>query len=790
MIIRMTQTSTFTQHPASPWPRLVQHAPWLVLLAALFITFYFWSHARELQRHKLNQTFEFHVAKVSAAIENRIRSNEQILYGVAGLFAASEEVDRKEFSSYVNALQIERNYPGIQGIGFAQAIPAWELSKHIKSMRSQGFPDYVVRPDGERERYSAIVFLEPLDWRNKRAFGFDMYTEPVRQVAMARARSTGNAALTGKVKLLQETEKDVQNGTLLYVPIYNQIQGHETLPSDRGNFVGWAYSPLRMKDWMESLLQQDFLEIRGQIGLMLYSGSSIDASELLFQSQEALAGTPLFELTRPIEVAGQTWTLYAYTQPAFITAQKVDHSIHILLAGLVISLLLAALAAVLQRGQVQLQQSEKRYRTLTETMQDVAWTLDTETLCFTYCSPAILQLRGITAEELIAAPLGAGFKESTAATIVHSIKTRAEQFANGTPVAQRYYIDEIEQPCKNGSLVWTEVVTHYYRDADTGHICLRGITRNINERKQNDEERRIAAVAFESHESTVVTDLRGIVIRANQAFTHLNGYEAQEIIGRTLSILHSGRHDAVFYQQMWQTIHEQGFWQGEVWNRRKDGQISPQWLTITAVLDDSGQTTHYVGSSFDISQRVAMESEIRNMAFYDALTGLANRRLLSDRLGHAFAKSSRKQNLGAVIYIDLDHFKELNDHLGHAEGDRLLILVADRLSTNVREGDTVARLGGDEFLVLLEDLSDNTENALSQASTIAEKLRQALNLPYLLQGSMPDDWQCTPSIGIALFSDHRESMDTLLRRADRALYTAKHAGRNTIRIDELNPAQN
>ena len=204
---------------------------------------------------------------------------------------------------------------------------------------------------------------------------------------------------------------------------------------------------------------------------------------------------------------------------------------------------------------------------------------------------------------------------------------------------------------------------------------------------------------------------------------------------------------------------------------------------LTAVLNDEGHTTHYVGSSFDISQRVAMESEIRNMAFYDALTGLANRRLLTDRLGHAFAKSSRKQNLGAIIYIDLDHFKELNDPLGHAEGDRLLTIVADRLSTNVREGDTVARLGGDEFVVLLEDLSETAEQAGTQATSIAEKLRQALNQPYILQGSMPDDWRCTPSIGIALFSDHRESMESLLNRADRALYAAKHAGRNTVRID-------
>lgn len=925
MIASMTQTSTFWQALRKPIQQTGQIASWLILVAGLLTTYALHRHAQDLQDRKLEQAFEFQVAKISAGIENRMHANEQLLRGVSGFFAASDYVDRNEFRSYVSALHIEETYPGIQGVGFARTIAANEVKNHLTQMRGEGFPGYTLRPPGEREQYSAIVYLEPDDWRNRRAIGFDMYAEPVRQAAMQRARETGQPALSGKVKLEQETDRDVQAGVLLYVPVYAHEQSPENIEPHHRQLTGWVYTPLRMKDWLESLLRLEFADTRNSIGLTLYSGTHADTEALLFASS-ATPADPAFSHDLPLIVAGQPWLLHAYSLPEFSDKQAVDRKEPVAIAGTLISFLLAILAAAVQHGQSKtahalerltaanrelakhreelqaiydnasigifmldregcisyanrrlgemfalpaeqilgseyiqfleteerdkalasirahfagelgsidlercyqrsngdtfwallsgrclkddsgqvshligmiiettdrhhadalLRQSEKRYRMLTETMQDVAWTMDVETLRFTYFSPAIMQLRGHSPEELIARPISFGFEPEAAARIENSIRQRGNLFGNET--APPYYVDEMLQPHRDGHMVWTEVISSYYLDAETGRLCLRGVTRNIDERKQTEEERRIAAVAFNSHESMVVTDQQGIVIRANEAFTRLNGYSTAEIIGHSLRLLHSGRHDEAFYRHMWSTISQQGFWQGEVWNRRKDGEISPQWLTITAVFDESGKTTHYIGSAFDISQRVAIDSEIRNMAFYDALTGLANRRLLTDRLSQAFAKSSRKQNLGAIIYIDLDRFKELNDHLGHAEGDRLLTLVADRLSTNVREGDTVARIGGDEFIILLEDLSEAMPQASEQAEGIAEKLRQALNQPYMLQGNMPDDWRCTPSIGIALFSDHKESMEALLKRADRALYAAKHAGRNTIRIDSDMP---
>ena len=307
----------------------------------------------------------------------------------------------------------------------------------------------------------------------------------------------------------------------------------------------------------------------------------------------------------------------------------------------------------------------------------------------------------------------------------------------------------------------------------TGYII------DITERKTAEEQLRIAATAFEAQEGMMITDADKTILRVNRAFSEITGYSAAEIVGKRPDILKSGRHDANFYTQMWQRIRDQGVWQGEIWNRRKDGKAYAEWLTVTAVKGDAKEVTHYVGTLTDITLRKAAEDEIKHLAFYDPLTRLPNRRLLLDRLHQALASSARSGRKGALLFIDLDNFKTLNDTLGHDKGDLLLQQVAQRLSTCIREGDTVARLGGDEFVVMLEDLSNLPQEAASQTKTVGEKVLLSLNQPYLLAGHRHHS---TPSIGVTLFDDHGNSVEDLLKRADLAMYRAKAAGRNTLRF--------
>jgi diguanylate cyclase (GGDEF)-like protein/PAS domain S-box-containing protein len=306
-----------------------------------------------------------------------------------------------------------------------------------------------------------------------------------------------------------------------------------------------------------------------------------------------------------------------------------------------------------------------------------------------------------------------------------------------------------------------------------------GTVQDITDRMEAEADQRIAAAAFDAQQGIIVTDAHGVIVRVNRALLETTGYTAEELIGQTPRIFKSGRHDTAFYTKMWRDLLENGSWQGEIWDRRKNGEIFPKWLSISPVKDRNGITTHFVGSQIDISERIASEEKIRSLAFYDSLTGLPNRRLLTDWLQQALDTSLRGGHEGALLFIDLDNFKTINDTLGHSVGDMLLQEVARRLVASLRTGDTVARLGGDEFVVVIENLAASPRDAANQAKKVGEKVLDCLGGLYRIADY---DVRSTPSIGITLFGNQREGIEELLKQADMAMYQAKAAGRNTMRF--------
>jgi len=326
-----------------------------------------------------------------------------------------------------------------------------------------------------------------------------------------------------------------------------------------------------------------------------------------------------------------------------------------------------------------------------------------------------------------------------------------------------------------GGRRWLE--THAVPLPLDGKVAQLAVSRDITERKLAETELRIAATAFESQQGMFITNAEFSILRVNQAFTKITGYSAQEVLDQNPRLLSSGRHDAAYYELMWRCIGQTGTWSGEVWNRRKNGEIYPEWLTITAVKDGAGRACNYVATFSDITSRKASEGKIQNLAFYDPLTDLPNRRLLMDRLAQALSSSVRHLRKGALLLVDLDDFKSVNETLGHGKGDLLLLQVAQRLTACIHDGDTVARLAGDEFVVLLEDLSKNKLEAASQTEAMGEKIRLSLNQSYWLNG---EEHHITPSIGATLFGDQQEAIDEPLKRVDIALNKAKSAGRNSL----------
>ncbi|MGA7595440.1 MAG: bacteriohemerythrin [Gallionella sp.] len=329
----------------------------------------------------------------------------------------------------------------------------------------------------------------------------------------------------------------------------------------------------------------------------------------------------------------------------------------------------------------------------------------------------------------------------------------------------------------HGKTVW--VLATFMPINYQGEEAVLGWLYDITDQINAEMENRIAATAFESQEGMLITDANSNILRVNRAFTRITGYSAQEVIGNTPRILSSGRQDEKFYADMWEIINNSGAWEGEIWNKRKDGVVYPEHISITAVKDISGKVVNYVASLTDITQRKKSEEQIQYLAFYDQLTELPNRRLLMDRLQQVMASSIRSGRQGALLFIDLDNFKTLNDTLGHEIGDMLLKQVAVRLATCVREGDTVARLGGDEFVVVLEDFSEQAVAAAEQAEIVGEKILVTLRQPYQL---LSHEYSCTSSIGLTLFEGGEYEIEELLKQADIAMYQAKNAGRNTMRF--------
>lgn len=303
----------------------------------------------------------------------------------------------------------------------------------------------------------------------------------------------------------------------------------------------------------------------------------------------------------------------------------------------------------------------------------------------------------------------------------------------------------------------------------------------VLERNKSQESLRLFQKVFEgSEEGIMITDPNKTILLVNSAFTKVMGYTIDELLGETPKKLASGHHDRGFYAAMWNSINNFGHWHGEIWNRRKTGEIFPEWLAISAVNDMNGNTTHYIGIFSDISERKNAEEQIRHLSSHDVLTGLPNRMLLKDRLENAIAFAARAHCKVALLSLDLDQFKMLNDSLGHAAGDELLRCVTSRLKSCVRDTDTLCRSGGDEFFIALANMPDT-----DSISTMVDGILEHIAKPFVLEGR---HLSLSCSIGVAVYPDDGGDFETLMKRADKAMYQAKDAGRNTYRYftEQLN----
>ena len=288
---------------------------------------------------------------------------------------------------------------------------------------------------------------------------------------------------------------------------------------------------------------------------------------------------------------------------------------------------------------------------------------------------------------------------------------------------------------------------------------------------------RLAALIFDqTPNGIVVTDKAGTVEQVNPAFSKVTGYTEDEVLGKNIGILKSGRHDAAFYEDMWASIENTGSWQGQIWNRRKNGQVYPEWLSIFSLEDNGGSVQHYVAIFCDISELRQPDNQLLYLAYHDPLTRLPNRLLFHDRVERAITRAARHKGLFALLFLDLDGFKTINDTWGHQVGDSALQTVAGRLTQSVRRADTIARFGGDEFVILIEGIRN-----MSDATALAQKLLDHVRVPIPVAN---ESHTLTASIGIAIYPTHGPTAQRLIERADAAMYEAKHSGKNRYKLSD------
>ena len=412
-----------------------------------------------------------------------------------------------------------------------------------------------------------------------------------------------------------------------------------------------------------------------------------------------------------------------------------------------------------------LQASEARYRMLASNVSDIIWRTNPQGIV-TDVVGAFEAILHLGRDELIGHST-AGFAHPEDHRRWSNFERRMAAKDGSTRVELRFRRSD-------GGYVWIETNGRAVRNEQGEITEFVATSRDVTRRKEGEQNLDLYRTMFRStQEGIVITDVRGTVIIANPSFSKITGWEESKIIGKNPKVLKSGRHDAAFYRQMFEVIAAEGHWQGEIWNRKRNGEIYPEWLTISSMRDEKGKISNYIGTFIDISQVKESEARLEHLAHHDPLTDLPNRLLLSSRLQHAIGHARREASKGAILFLDLDRFKNVNDSLGHLAGDELLQQVAQRYLLRLRDTDTLCRHGGDEFIVLVENLRE-----AGHAAGIAQSLIDELGTPFLL--AQKHEVHIGVSIGISVFPDDGENPVTIVSNADAAMYQAKKSGRNTF----------
>lgn len=722
------------------------------LLATLLMTVLVCFYAQQRENDRLREVIASKGLMYGNALLEKLQTEKDFGNALKSFIASSQQVSREEFATFASTW-----------------LPAHPEVRQIAWL-ARGVKDNDDAADDGQDLHT--VFVLP---------GIMNVDESGRQFAWQKELLTDWIALQnagqGNVHgILTLLDDNIRVGNyLLYVPLAaRQPAGFIVLEVNFDAFIE------------ESLKQFDL----PPVALQLTDDSSSSGEKILYRSENySDISDPLqLSVRYPLAVSSGVWTLQVSPATGFL-GQHYSWTVWGVLLAVMLFTTLLSIGLLVLSGQAEqvrqkveqrtealhlansrLQESETQFRELVQSQAALVWRADPETWQFTFVSDEAESILGYPPRQWLQEQdfwIRHIYSEDRD-WVVASCKRHIQEMKNQEM--------QYRMVAADGRVVWIrDVVNLVVQDNQVRELV--GFINDITEQKAAEEQLRLAATTFESLQGIFITDRDGTILRVNKAFTDITGYTAEEVLGKKPDFLKSGRDNQSLYESFWQQLLRIDRFEGETWNRRKNGEICPLWQTVTAVKDEQGQITHYVSVFSDITEKKQAEDRIHSLAFYDPLTGLPNRRLLLDRLEKEIAIAKRHKKYGAILFLDLDNFKVLNDSLGHQIGDELLIQVAIRLEVVLRQEDTPARLGGDEFVVLVRGDADNTRAASDNALVIAEKVQKAINEPYILQGA---EHYFSCSIGITLFPEDGEKPGDLLQQADTAMYRSKSRGKNTI----------
>lgn len=889
----------------------------LALLSGLIVTFFVAGKIAETEYVRLEAAYTLMFNQAADAVVGKVNAYGEMLRATQGLFYVAPDLSREDFANFYQSLKLEENYHGIQGLGYVVAIAPENKQTHINAVKQSGLKDYDIFPSGQRDQYSANLYIEPMTAKNVRALGFDMYSEPARREAMERAVTSGEAALTEKVLLKQDGSAAAINGLLMYLPVFIDPSESDVPIESRKLHSGWVYAVFRIDDVLK-----DVLATHINVGLLQIYDDADEKSEGLLFSKTGKASKIKFSLQKSYDIGGRTWSFVG--QPDLEFADHVSRSNESLvwLIGTVISLLFALVIAAIANSRANAiriatqmtksyRQNARRLALATEAAEIAIWEWEVESnlILLDKMASKVFGLKPDTEkleysefEKLIHEADLLAFRIAVEQSMqqhktmevrfrihhgseIRMLHTSAEVYFNeaGQTVSlvgvsyditedwlhqktimeteQRWkhalegsgagvwdwnvpnnvvvfseqllntlgyapgditgkmesllklihpqdiervtadinrmlsgekpeYRNEHRILSKDGSWKWMlGSATVGERDAENNAIRVIGTKTDISWRKQAELALQQSEERFRNAFDTAaigmaIVGLDGRWLEVNGALCRMLGYSEDELMDKTfVDVTHPDDLDLDIEYVQKLLNGDLEHYQMEKRYFHKTGDIIFVLLSVSLVRNEKGEVIHFISQIEDVTARKSESDRIRQMAYHDTLTGLPNRRLFDERISHTLAHAKRVGYPIALMFVDVDHFKQINDKHGHDVGDEILKAVAERMTDCLRQTDTLSRVGGDEFVILLTEIKKPDD-----AKVVAEHILETVSQPLHVH---THDFRITLSIGVAIFSgdSETETVSELTKKADLALYEVKSAGRNGVHIFGSNHIQ-